>query len=164
MDKPLVDGSYLLEKFAGKGGWTYARIPEIRQDKHAPFGWVRVRGSIDGVEIKSYHLMPMGNGKLFLPVKAAIRKKIGKQAGDRINVILYADDRPVEIPEELTICLMDEPGAYENFLGYSAGEQKLWIEWILSAKKEETRIARIAKTVNLVQQKKKFAEARESSK
>ena len=164
MEKPLLEKSYLLEKFAGKGGWTYARIPEILQDKHAPFGWVRVRGSIDGVEIKSYHLMPMGNGQLFLPVKAEIRKKIGKQAGDRINVILYADDRPVEIPEELSICLLDEPGAYENFLSYPAGEQKLWIEWIFSARKEETKIARLAKTVDFVQQKKKFAEARESSK
>ena len=164
MDKPLVDGSYLLEKFAGKGGWTYARIPEILQDKLAPFGWVRVRGSIDGVEIKSYHLMPMGNGQLFLPVKAATRKKIGKQAGDRINVILYADDRPLEIPEELSICLLDEPGAYENFLSYSPGEQKLWIEWIFSARKEDTKIARLAKTVDFVKRKKKFADATQSGK
>ena len=29
--KPLVDKEYLLEKYPGKGGWTYARIPEIAQ-------------------------------------------------------------------------------------------------------------------------------------
>ena len=80
MEKPLIDNEYLLEKFSGKGGWTYAAIPEIKPDKHAYFGWVRVRGSIDGYEIRAYHLMPMGNGKLFLPVKADIRKKIGKKA------------------------------------------------------------------------------------
>ncbi|MEY3398621.1 MAG: hypothetical protein RL220_1215, partial [Bacteroidota bacterium] len=78
----LVDKAYRLEKFPGKGGWTYARIPEILQDKHSPFGWVRVKGSIDDVEFSSYHLMPMGNGQLFLPVKADIRKKIGKKEGD----------------------------------------------------------------------------------
>ena len=78
MDKPLVNKSYLLERFQAKGGWTYAKIPEVLQDKHSPFGWVRVRGSIDNFEIKNYHLMPMGNGNLFLPVKAEIRKKIGK--------------------------------------------------------------------------------------
>ena len=47
-EKPLVDKQYKLEKFQGKGGWTYARIPEIIQDKKAHFGWVKVRGSIDG--------------------------------------------------------------------------------------------------------------------
>lgn len=72
--KPLVNKKYLLEKFHGKGGWTYARIPEILQNKKNTFGWVKVKGSIDGYEIKKCHLMPMGNGKLFLPVKAAIRK------------------------------------------------------------------------------------------
>ncbi len=42
MEKPLVDKLYLLEKIAGKGGWTYTTIPEIPQDKHSSFGWVKV--------------------------------------------------------------------------------------------------------------------------
>lgn len=75
MEKPDVDERYLLEKFTGKGGQNYALIPEILQDKKTPFGWVKDRGSIDGYEIKKYHLMPMDNGLLFLPVKAAIRYK-----------------------------------------------------------------------------------------
>ena len=59
--KSLVDKKYLLERFQGKGGWTYARIDEIPQDKRAHFGWVKVRGTIDGFEIRKYHLMPMGD-------------------------------------------------------------------------------------------------------
>ncbi|HYE55221.1 MAG TPA: YdeI/OmpD-associated family protein [Chitinophagaceae bacterium] len=145
--KPLVDKKYKLEKFPGKGGWTYARIPEILQDKHAHFGWVRVRGSIDGYEIRNYHLMPMGNGQLFLPVKAAIRKVIKKTVGDQVHVILYSDNLPVDIPEELHLCLEDEPAAYEVFKTYSDGEKKAVIEWIFSAKKEETKIERITKTI-----------------
>lgn len=46
-EEPLVDKEYLLEKFPGKGGWTYALIPKILQDKHSHFGWVIVNGSID---------------------------------------------------------------------------------------------------------------------
>jgi hypothetical protein len=72
-ERPLVNKTYRLEKFPGKGGWTFARIPEILPDKKAHFGWVKVRGTIDGYEIRKYHLMPMGNGSLFLPVKAEIR-------------------------------------------------------------------------------------------
>ena len=100
-EKPLVDKQYKLERFQGKGGWTYARIPEIIQDKHAHFGWVKVRGSIDGFEIRKYHLMPMGNGRLFLPIKAEIRKKIGKKEGDTVHVILFVDDSSVVVPQEI---------------------------------------------------------------
>ena len=64
-NRPLVDSLYLLKKFPGKGGWTYAEIPEVLQDKDNPFGWVKVSGNIDGYELKQYKLMPMGNGKLF---------------------------------------------------------------------------------------------------
>ena len=146
--KPLVNKKYVLEKFPGKGGWTYARIPDISQDKKAPFGWVKVKGTIDGYEIRKYHLMPMGNGKLFLPVKAEIRKKIKKTAGEYVHVILYPDNEPLEIPEEMLLCLQDEPVALKFFKSISESEQKFYIEWIYSAKKEDTRIDRLAKTIN----------------
>jgi hypothetical protein len=145
--KPLVNKRYLLEKIAGKGGWTYAKIPEIKQNKHTHFGWVRVHGSIDGYQISKYNLMPMGNGSLFLPVKAEIRKKIKKQVGDTVHVILYADNNPIEIPEELKLCLQDEPKAYQTFLSYTDEETKVFIDWIYSAKKDATKIERIAITI-----------------
>ncbi|HRE58041.1 MAG TPA: DUF1905 domain-containing protein, partial [Candidatus Kapabacteria bacterium] len=50
IDSPLVDNTYILEKFPGKGGWTYAEIHEIVQDKSKPFGWVTVRAYIDDIE------------------------------------------------------------------------------------------------------------------
>jgi hypothetical protein len=90
-ERPLVDKTYLLEKFPCKMGWTYTEIPEIVPDKNAPFSWVKVKGSIDGYEISKYHLMPSGKGTLMLAVKAEIRKKIKKEAGDYVHVILYAE-------------------------------------------------------------------------
>ena len=162
MEKPLINKKYLLEKFQGKGGWTYASIPDILPDKHAPFGWVRVRGTIDDFEIKNYHLMPMGNGKLFLPVKAGIRKKIGKAEGDYVHVILYPDDLPVEIPDELRLCFLDEPKAYKIFLTYTDGEKKAFIDWIYSAKKEETKIERIAKTISKIQKRQRLSDKDQS--
>lgn len=156
MEIPLIDNEYELKKFVGKGGWTYAEIPEIPQDKHTPFGWVRVRGTIDGFEIRSYNLMSMGNGKLFLPVKLEIRKKIKKQAGDQVHVILYADDLPIEIPEELKECLQNESGLYEKFLTYSEGEKKGFIDWIYSAKTDETKADRILKTLEKLEKNQKF--------
>ena len=145
--EPLVNKDYLLEKFKGKGGWTFVCIPEIQQNKKAPFGMVRVKGSIDGVGIKKHNLMPMGNGYLFLPVKAEIRKKINKKEGDSVRLTLYYDNDPLEIPEELLLCLKDVPVANDFFRNLSEGEQKLYTNWIFAAKKEETKVNRIVKTL-----------------
>jgi hypothetical protein len=146
--KPLVNKKYKLEKFQGKGGWTFARLPEIVKNKKSPFGWVKVKGTIDGYEIKKYHLMPMGNGMLFLPVKAEIRKKIKKDVGDYVHVILFPDNEPLTVPEEMLLCIEDEPKALQFFNSLSESERKFYIEWVYSAKKEETKIDRLAKTVN----------------
>lgn len=151
-ERPLVNKKYRLEKFPGKGGWTFARIPEILQDKKAHFGWVKVRGTIDGYEIRKYHLMPMGNGSLFLPVRAEIRKKIKKNAGDQVHVILFPDNEPLEVPDEMLLCLQDEPAALKFFQSLSESEQKFYIQWIYSAKKEATKIDRLAKAITRLMQ------------
>jgi hypothetical protein len=155
--KPLINKKYKLEKFPGKGGWTFARIPEVLKDKSKPFGWVKVRGTIDGYEIKKYNLMPMGNGMLFLAVKAEIRKRIKKKEGDMIHVILFPDDEPMEVPDDMMLCIKDEPKALKFFKGLSESEQKYYIDWIYSAKKEETKIERMAETINrLAKQLKRY--------
>lgn len=146
-ETPLVDKKYVVEKFQGKGGWTFVRIPEIVQQKKTAFGWLRVRGTIDDVEIKNYNLQSMGNGCLFLPLKAGIRKKINKKEGDVVRVVLYADPYPTKLPQELKLCLLDEPGAYESFLHYSSGAQQSAIEWIYSAKTDAIKVERIAKMI-----------------
>jgi hypothetical protein len=149
-DKPLINKKIQLEKFPGKGGWTYARLPGIDQVKTNPFGWRKVKGFIDDIEIKQYHLMPMGNGELFLPVKSAIRKKIKKEAGDFIKVILFNDNTPAEIPEEFIICLRDEPKAWKHFQNFSEQNQKKYIDWIYSVKIEDLKIERMAKAINKI--------------
>lgn len=155
-EKPFVNKKYKLEKIPGKGGWTYARVPEIKPDKHAHFGWVKVKGSIDGFEIKKYHLMPLGDGNLFLPVKAEIRKKIKKQEGDWVHVILYPDNEPQQAPQEMLDCLADEPKALKFFHSLNESEQKEYINWIYSARKEETKIERMAEAVTLLSKRKKY--------
>jgi hypothetical protein len=145
---PLVDKDYLLQKYPGKGGWTFAVIPEIMQDKHSWFGWVKVRGSIDGYEINNYHLMPMGNNTLFLPVKAEIRKKIGKNEGNWVHVILYSQELPKVAFEDFMICLKDEPLALQNFQNLTETEQKELIDCIYAVKNDEMKVERIARALD----------------
>lgn len=148
MKKPLLDKKCVLQKFSGKGGWTYAALPEIPPDKHAHFGWVKVRGSIDGFPISQYHLMPMGNGELFLPVRAEIRKRLRKGAGDYVHVVLYRDDEPLQLPEELLLCLQEEPAALQFFNSLCDDEKARHVMWIYSAKTDQTKVDRIAKTLD----------------
>jgi hypothetical protein len=163
MEKPLVNKTYKLEKYPGKGGWTYTVISEISPDKRQRFGMVRVKGFIDDYEIKSYHLMPMKNGKMFLPIKADIRKKIKKKDGDSVKIILFIDNDPLHIPDEFLQCLRDDPGAYKTFNSLDEGNRKLYVDWIYSSKKEDTRIARMAEAINRLEKGLKFSDVAKNS-
>ncbi len=155
--EPIVNKEYLLQKFPGKGGWTYAAIPEVTQNKKTRFGWVKVKGAIDGYPLKQCKLMPMGDGKLFLPVKAAIRKEIRKQEGDFVRIILYPDLSSTDIPEEILLCFENEPNStYQNFLEFNDNEKKAYLDWIYDAKTEETKAQRIVKMMDRAFQNKKL--------
>lgn len=156
--EPLVDAIYKLEKFEGKGGWVYARIPEVAQAGDTPFGWVKVSGTIDGYTIHKMHLMPMGDGKLMLPVRAEIRKAIDKQAGAKVHIVLYPDNEPLEIPGELHLCLEDEPAALRFFRSLSESQQRYYINWIYAAKKLETKTSRMATAIEKLSCRVKFYE------
>ena len=160
MEKPLVNKKYLLEKYPGKGGWTYTLISGIPATLRSRGGMVKVKGFVDDFEIKCYNLFPTKSKPTtyFFPVKADIRKKIGKQEGDYVQIILYADNNPTEIPVELMLCLLDNPIAHKKLLSYSDGEQKAFINWIYSAKTDHTKVERIAKTLENLEKGKKFAD------
>ncbi|MEP7197357.1 MAG: YdeI/OmpD-associated family protein [Saprospiraceae bacterium] len=155
-EKLLVNKKLILEKYPGKGGWIYAIIPEVAKDKNSPFGWVKVKGTIDDFKLKNYKLMPLGTGQLFLPVRAEIRKKIRKKEGDWVHVNLYLDNSPTEIPVEILDCFKDHPVAYKTFLTYTDGQKKEFIDWIYSAKTDKTKVQRIAIMLNKLVKKEKF--------
>lgn len=158
---PLVDQQFLIEKRAAQSGfdmsnWTYVIIPELPSIYKARGGTIRVSGFIDSYELKQYNLLPMKDQRMFLPINAAVRKKIGKKEGDYVHVVLYHDASPVVVPDDLLACLLDAPQAYKFFSSLSESNQKYYIDWIEGAKKLETKVERISKAIERLENGLKF--------
>ena len=86
----------------GPAPFFYARIPEgpggeiSRIRKHVTYGWgvIPVEATIGGITFTT-SLFPR-DGTYLLPIKAAVRQRIGVTAGDQVDVIMIVGRPPKE--------------------------------------------------------------------
>ncbi|GAA4460954.1 YdeI/OmpD-associated family protein [Nemorincola caseinilytica] len=158
MQDLLLDTEVILQKMQMKGGWTYALLPPVLKVGKKNFGWTRVDALIDECELKNTSLMPIKGGQLFIAVKAEIRKKIGKEAGDTVRIRLYGQ-KPIEesvSEDDFRTALADDPEALANFQRFPRKEQQAYITWIFSVTDTDTIVERMATAIGDIAMGKRF--------
>jgi len=144
-----------FEKQGEKTGWTYFEIPAdiAQQLKPGNKREFKVKGKLDNYAINRVSLLPMGGGKLIMPLNATMRKATGKKAGAMLKVQLEADDSEFVYNTDFITCLSDDPIAKKYFQSLPGSHQRYFSKWIDSAKTEITRTKRIAMAINALAKK-----------
>jgi len=135
---------------------AYVKIPF---DVKAGLGSLRpkVKATFDRKVIYRGLLVRMQTPFHMLLLRKDVRAELGKKIGDIIHVEIELDIEPrvVEIPDLLQKELDKDPEFKQFFEKLSFTHQKEYVNFITEAKKEETRIRRIDKVLQMLRDKKR---------
>lgn len=139
---------------APRGG-AYIEIPfdfeEFYQQKR-----IKVKAIFDMVEYRG-SLVKMKTDCHILGIPKAIREKLNKQIGDTVFVQVEKDEevRVIELPSNFESMLHQNKDTLSFWKKLSYSNQKKYVNWITSAKKEETKLKRLTLAIEkLINQEK----------
>jgi hypothetical protein len=91
-------------------------------------------------------------GKIvFMPLNKALQQTARIKPGDSIAVVIELAEAVREaLPEDFKSALVTAPESSTFFDGLTTFSQNTYIQWIVSAKKSETRHARIIQAIDLL--------------
>jgi len=132
------------------GGGAYILFPYDTEKEFETKGKVPVKATFNGVPYAG-SLIKYGQPQHMLGVLKAIREQIGKGPGDIIDVELWKDEAPrvLEVPAAFETAMKKE-GVLAAFEKLSYTHRKEYCRWITEAKKEETRSARLTKSIAML--------------
>ncbi len=145
-----------IMKKADKVDGAYVEFPYNVFEEFGTNGRVMVKATFDGYEYKGI-LVKMGSDCHIIGITKAIRNAINKQPDDMIKITIQQDNssRVDETPEDLQNALDNNIEAKVFFESLTDSQKNKYIRNITSAKKEETRAARVTKSIEMLVNKEK---------
>jgi hypothetical protein len=135
---------------AGIGGGAGVMFPYSVEQEFGARSRVPVKSTIDGVAYAG-SLVKCGDAGHMLGVLKGIREQIGKGPGDNVEVVLWRDaaEWVVEVPPAFAERMKQE-GLLAVFDKLSYTHRKEYVRWLTEAKREETRLARFEKAIEML--------------
>lgn len=146
-----------LKPAGPKGGSAYVDVPERAAEVFGSKARTSVRGTIGGFSFRS-SVFPRGDGSFYMAVNREMRAAAGVEAGDLVPMTLERDDAPrvLDVPADLRDALEGHAAAHSAWEAMSYSHRKEYVDWILEAKRDETRRRRIEKTASMVAEQKRL--------
>jgi hypothetical protein len=135
---------------AGDSSGAYVLFPYDTEKEFATKGQVPVKATFNGVPY-SGSLVKYRHPLHMMGVLKFIREQIGKGPGDTVEVVIWRDEavRTVEVPAQFEKLIRKE-GLLPVFEKLSYTHRKEYCRWITDAKKEETRLKRLGKAIEML--------------
>jgi hypothetical protein len=139
------------------GAWTYVTVPFKVEDVFQSRSRTPVKGTINGIPFRG-SLLPHGDGRHYMVVNKTLQKSCGASNGEQVEVTMSLDEevRTVSVPEDLKSALSQAANIEQIFTEFAYSHQKEYVDWIMSAKKAETRTARIEKALLMIAERKRL--------
>lgn len=116
-------------------------------------GHIKIKAWFDGLLYRGLIAkMRKNDSTYFLILVQKVRKEIGKQPGDLVEVVLEQDfeERNVEVPVILKSQFQKNPEAELYFNSLAHSHRKEYVNYINDAKKIETQERRAVKTIEML--------------
>jgi hypothetical protein len=150
----MTESSFTTEVLAAGGGGHAVVVP---QEVAATFSAKRVPvlAHVDGVEYRSR--IAVYGGKSYLGLRLDLLRRIGRQAGDQVEVRLVEEAEPEPVPAapaaevteppDLITALTENDAARTAYAALPPEHQREYWAWISGAERSEARAERVARTV-----------------
>jgi len=144
--------SFRVKIEPGGGGGAYILFPFDVEKEFGTSGKVPVKARFNGIPYAG-SLIQYGHPLHMLGVPKAIREKAGVGVGDTVEMELWKDEAPrtIDVPASLRQA-MKRARVRPVFDALSATHRREYCRWITEAKKEETRLNRLEKAVEMLKQ------------
>jgi uncharacterized protein YdeI (YjbR/CyaY-like superfamily) len=136
------------KKTSGRCNITYDEAVE----EALCFGWIDGKKKTIDQERYAFRFTPRGAHSAWSALNIRRAKSLiraGKMTGAGLNAFQNHKQRrvpplPEELPAKLAETFKSDTTAWQNFLAFPPGYQRLCVGWVASAKREETQLRRLS--------------------